>query len=414
MLDKVTGTAPSAYYSLLDPLPSDVVLGSGERPGDYRSYPVFSVPWLSGRSRIFVPAAAGWGLVQAILVCASLNHWRLFVLCSAVGVPGWVLIVTAGPGLATFVRHQRWPLAWERLAVFAAIGVGLGTSYGVRQLANVTLGPAYRAVIGDSVLRQLPKPSADLAVLEGVFQLGFFFCLGGGLGLRSYVYEEKRWLDAQRQRELESLRREKGEADLRVAVLQAQVEPHFLFNTLASVHSLIRQDPERAEATVEALVDHLRATMPKLRASIGLSYSTLADQLEVCESYLKVMQVRMGPRLTYVRDVPFNLLGHPFPPLMLISLVENAVKHGIEPRPGGGNISLSAVIEDRGMTPQLAVSVIDDGVGLRPGIGGGVGLENIRAHLAARFGDYGELHVRARPCGGVAATIRVPCVKGMP
>jgi sensor histidine kinase YesM len=134
----------------------------------------------------------------------------------------------------------------------------------------------------------------------------------------------------------------------------------------------------------------------------------------MCESYLKVMGVRMGARLAYVRDVPEQLLGHPFPPLMLISLVENAIKHGIEPIPGGGNISLCALVEDRGMTSQLAVSVIDDGVGLKPGLGGGVGLENIRAQLAARFGAYGELAIRARPAGGVTATIRVPHVEGQP
>jgi sensor histidine kinase YesM len=225
--------------------------------------------------------------------------------------------------------------------------------------------------------------------------------------LRTYIFEQKRWQAVQLEREMEALRRQKSEADLRFAVLQAQVEPHFLFNTLASVHSLIRQDPARAEATVEALVDHLRATMPKLRAGVGQQYSTLAEQLEVCESYL---QVRMGARLAYLRDVPERLLGHPFPPLMLISLVENAIKHGLEPNPAGGNISLCAAIEDRGTSSQLAVSVIDDGVGLRAGLGGGVGLANIRAQLAARFGGYGELVIRARSAGGVSATIRVPCV----
>jgi sensor histidine kinase YesM len=160
---------------------------------------------------------------------------------------------------------------------------------------------------------------------------------------------------------------------------------------------------------VEALVDHLRVTMPKLRAGIGQSCSTLAEQLDVCESYLKVMQVRMGARLSYARDVrDEGLLEHPFPPLLLISLVENAIKHGLEPKRAGGCISLCAAIEDRGIARQLAVSVIDDGVGLTPGIGGGVGLENIRAQLAARFGASGELLVRPRPAGGVSATIRVP------
>jgi sensor histidine kinase YesM len=122
----------------------------------------------------------------------------------------------------------------------------------------------------------------------------------------------------------------------------------------------------------------------------------------------------MGARFAYAVDVPDELRHHPFPPLMLISLVENAIKHGIEPSPAGGNISISAVAEDRGVTRQLAVSVIDDGVGLQPGVGGGVGLENIREQLAARYGAIGELSIRSRPAGGVAATIRVPCAEKAP
>src|SRR6185436_5202353 len=113
-----------------------------------------------------------------------------------------------------------------------------------------------------------------------------------------------RMVSAQRDREIEQLRQQKSEVDLKLAVLQAQVEPHFLFNTLASVHSLIRKDPGRAEATIEALVDHLRATLPKLRAGVGSPHSTLEAQLEVCRSYLQVMQVRMGDRLRYGIDVP--------------------------------------------------------------------------------------------------------------
>jgi sensor histidine kinase YesM len=216
------------------------------------------------------------------------------------------------------------------------------------------------------------------------------------------------WTDAQHARELERLRQEKNEADLRLTVLQAQVEPHFLFNTLASIHSLIRPDPNRAEATIEALVDHLRATMPKFRAEIGSTHSTLAQQIEVCSSYLAVMKVRMGNRLRYTVDVPETLLNHTFPPLMLISLVENAIKHGIEPNPSGGNIVMSAAVEVQGESQQLAVSVTDDGVGLRTGIGGGLGLNNIREQLAARFREQGTLIIRGRTVPGVIATIRVP------
>lgn len=417
MLEKTSHAADWQPYSLLDPLPPDVVLRSDGRLGDYRRYPVFSVPWLTRRSLLFIPGATTVALLEVAVIGGSLRNWALAALSAAVAVPVWVVIVCAGPALATLVRHRGWPMQWERPAVVVAIGSGIAIGY-CGQLtweafARAALLPHYRALVGDGFLR-LASPGPLLLWVELLWLFAVLFCVGGGPALGTYLFEQKRWRDVQREREIESLRRQKSEADLRVAVLQAQVEPHFLFNTLASVHSLIRQDPERAEATVEALVDHLRATMPKLRAGVGQSYSTLAEQLEVCESYIKVMQVRMGSRLAYARDVPFKLLGHPFPPLMLISLVENAIKHGIEPRPGGGSISLCAAVEDRGVTPQLVVSVIDDGAGLKPGVGGGVGLENIRAQLAARFGDHGELLVRARPAGGVVATIRVPCLEGTP
>lgn len=414
MLDQTRGAAP-ASYSLQDPLPSAVVHRPSERWLDYRQYPVFSLPWLKRRSAIFVPAAMGVGLLQALAVGAVVNDGSLTLLTAVVSMPIWALFVLAGPALATFVRHRGWPLAWERPAVVAAIASGIGLGFAGQLVADLfsrtILLPHVLAAVG---YPHPYKPTPLVIAIELVWLSVLLSCLGGVPALRSYFSEQQRWREALREQELESLRRQKGEADLRFAVLQAQVEPHFLFNTLASVHSLIRQDPARAEATVEALVDHLRATMPKLRAGIGQSYSTLAEQLEVCESYLKVMQVRMGTRLGYVRDVPAALLPHPFPPLMLISLVENAIKHGIEPKPTGGTISLCATVEDRGVASQLAVSVIDDGVGLKPGIGKGVGLENIRAQLAARFGAYGELYVRPRLAGGVTATVRVPCVAVMP
>jgi sensor histidine kinase YesM len=148
--------------------------------------------------------------------------------------------------------------------------------------------------------------------------------------------------------------------------------------------------------------------MPRFRADIGSTHSTLAQQIEVCSSYLAVMKVRIGHRLRYTMEVPENLRAHPFPPLMLISLVENAIKHGIEPSPSGGNIVMSASLEVHGGSQQLAVSVTDDGVGLRTGAGGGLGLNNIREQLAAMFGEQGALIIRGRTVGGVIATIRVP------
>ena len=172
--------------------------------------------------------------------------------------------------------------------------------------------------------------------------------------------------------------------------------------------SLIRQDPDRAEATLEALVDHLRVTLPKLRTDVGNAHSSLADQLEVCRSYLSVMKVRMGERFSFRIEVDAALQQHPFPPLLLISLVENAIKHGIERVTGVGQITVDAAVVSQGGAPQLSVNVIDTGAGLRTTAAMGTGLANIRDQLAARFGPQGSLTLRDRAAGGVIATLRVP------
>jgi sensor histidine kinase YesM len=188
-------------------------------------------------------------------------------------------------------------------------------------------------------------------------------------------------------------------------VLQAQVEPHFLFNTLASVRSLIPADPGRAQSTIDALVDYLRATIPRLRddaaqADSGIS-STLGQQLEICESYLRLMQVRMGDRLSYQIDVPAGERATSFPPLLLITLVENAVKHGIEPRPGPGRIVIRIVRQ----AGRLTVTVQDDGQGLRDGFGTGVGLGNVREQLLVRYGERARVTLSGAAGGGTVASI---------
>ncbi len=227
------------------------------------------------------------------------------------------------------------------------------------QLAALGMAPSKAPELGPLVKAfGLALNVAALVVVYGLF--------GGGTALRAYFSERRRW-DAHRHAEVvNELEGRVHEADLRLGVLQAQVEPHFLFNTLASVRALVRQDPAQAEATLDALVAFLRATIPKLRDDRGL-HSTLGQQLDICASYLALMQVRMGPRLSRTVVADDSLRALPFPPSLLITLVENAIKHGIEPRPGPGRIEVSAAIEGE----RLRVCVADDGAGLQPGIGEG-------------------------------------------
>ena len=228
-------------------------------------------------------------------------------------------------------------------------------------------------------------------VMQASVPAGLYFLFGGGVAIFSYARERRGWAELQRRREREGLELRAREADARLAILQAQVEPHFLFNALASLRSLVRTDPDRAEATIDALVAHLRATLPKFRAGIEETESTLGQQLEICRSYLEVMRVRMGTRLRYEINVPEALREQPFPPLMLLLLVENAIKHGIEPSRSGGHV----VVSLRQIRGAIAIDVRNSlpAAHAAPSSGHGIGLSAVRSRIEAFTGGRGGLEV---------------------
>lgn len=396
-------------YPLRQKLPAEVLVGGNAVWSRYRQYPVFGLRWLLGRSLLFcgviavVAAFIGMGtgvVAQDVGVAVKVAITEFIVFSS---------MATLGPALATAVRHRAWPLSRERKAVVIAVLIGMVLSFFIDRLGSSyieqLIKPGLEAA-GLSVNPPTPPPwvkaiglainVAALVVIYGLF--------GGGLALRAYFSEHRRWDEHHHVRELNALESRVHEADLRLGVLQAQVEPHFLFNTLASVRALVRQDPAQAEATLDALVDFLRATIPKLREDRGL-HATLGQQLALCSSYLALMQVRMGGRLTYDVRADEVLRAAPFPPSLLITLVENAIKHGIEPRPGPGRIEIDAVRDG----DTLRVQVRDDGAGLQPGLSTGVGLANVREQLAARYGARAAFVLSPAAEGrGVCAEIRVP------
>ena len=396
-------------YPLRQKLPAEVLVGGNAVWSRYRQYPVFGLRWLLGRSLLFcgviavVAAFIGMGtgvVAQDVGVAVKVAITEFIVFSS---------MATLGPALATAVRHRAWPLSRERKAVVIAVLIGMVLSFFIDRLGSSyieqLIKPGLEAA-GLSVNPPTPPPLvkaiglainvAALVVIYGLF--------GGGLALRAYFSEHRRWDEHHHVRELNALESRVHEADLRLGVLQAQVEPHFLFNTLASVRALVRQDPAQAEATLDALVDFLRATIPKLREDRGL-HATLGQQLDLCSSYLALMQVRMGGRLTYDMRADEALRAAPFPPSLLITLVENAIKHGIEPRPGPGRIEIDAVRDG----DTLRVQVRDDGAGLQPGLSTGVGLANVREQLAARYGARAAFVLSPAAEGrGVCAEIRVP------
>lgn len=194
---------------------------------------------------------------------------------------------------------------------------------------------------------------------------------------------------------------EKELAVARLSLLHAQVEPHFLYNTLASAQILARTDPPRAERMLGHLIDFLRNSLP----SADDALSNLGAEVERAKAYLEILKIRMGERLRVQVDVPLSLAATPLPPMMLQTLVENAIKHGLEPQPAGGTVWVLAR-EDGG---KVTLTVADDGRGFHADGGGtGIGLKNIRERLRLAYGDAASFSIVANFPNGVAATITVP------
>ena len=189
--------------------------------------------------------------------------------------------------------------------------------------------------------------------------------------------------------------------EAQMATLQAQVEPHFLFNTLALIGQLIETDPKEAARVHAHLIEYLRSSLPQMRSGGG---GTLGKQVELSRAYLAIMQARMKERLAVRFEVPDFLGSAPFPPMMLQTLIENSIKHGLEPKVAGGTITIRAHVE--GAT--LHVDVCDDGVGIDLHADDGVGLANIRERLALLYGKQAELVIELPPTGGACASIRLP------
>ena len=188
--------------------------------------------------------------------------------------------------------------------------------------------------------------------------------------------------------------------EARLRMLQAQIEPHFLFNTLANVRRLYQTAPADAATMLDNLIRYFAVALPQMRAS----NSTLGREAALAESYLNVQRIRMGRRLTFEIDVPEPLREAVLPPMMLPTLVENAIKHGVAPLPEGGHVRISAAVEGQA----LKVRVADSGRGFAQSSGGGTGLANLRARLAGLFGAAGQLSLAHNTPRGVIATVSVP------
>ena len=280
---------------------------------------------------------------------------------------GFLVLLIVHTGWSMFWPGQRPPRApMLGVVALAVVGGWLGGS----ALASLLLGIPWTGGRSAGV-------ALVVTLLAGLVGTGFFWA---------------------RHRAAE-MQRQAVEAQLKM--LQAQIEPHFLFNTLANLDALIQTDPKRARAMLGHFNDYLRATLAATRRE----RSTLAEEFALLRGYLEVQAMRMGERLRFRLDLPDALAQADLPPMLLQPLVENALKHGLEPKVEGGEVNVSAR-EEGG---QLVLEIADTGIGRANGATGGtgLGLANVRERLAAAY-DGARLDAGMNPAGGFTVRLSIP------
>jgi sensor histidine kinase YesM len=241
-----------------------------------------------------------------------------------------------------------------------------------------------------------------------IFQPRWLAAMGFSAGLISLIIamiffarERQARAEAQLARERERNERSERQATLaNLRALQAQVEPHFLFNTLANVSSLVDREPDLAKRMLESFNRFLRASLAATREE----RTTLGAEARLISSYLDVLQVRMDRRLRYRVAFPPELEGFELPSMLVQPVVENAIRHGLEPKVEGGEVVVTARREGA----HVAIEVRDTGVGFAAATRGGVGLSNLRERLRLLYGEAATLTVTDNPGGGAAVTVRIP------
>ena len=355
---------------------------SAPRAGPAWLQPVWTLLWCA-------VIAVGFTIVGFVLFASGEGAWRNW--------RGWLewygrnFIITACIG---FTIRALFDLGWRVFGVARVQAFGtlqrIAFFCGVPLLGTLLAWPVGMALAGYDIVgliaRQEPNNMAASILLALLISFLFylFFAMKNG-----QIAAERRATEA------------------RLKLLQGQIEPHFLFNTLANVASLMEHDTPRARLMLETFVDYLRASLGSLR----VAGHTLGDELTLVEAYLRIIQIRMDTRLAYRIDVQDALRAFALPALTLQPLVENAVQHGLEPKIEGGTVTVTARLENR----QLVLTVTDDGLGLataptRPQRGGGSGtaLANIRERLSEAHGSAAALTVTARTAGGVRAMLTLP------
>ena len=269
----------------------------------------------------------------------------------------------------------------------AVIAIPAGTAVGVF-LAALATGTDLPALFAEH-----PNQLVLTLVISLIFGTGFTY----------YFYSREAMAEAAaalREDALAHAAYEKQLAEANLRLLQAQIEPHFLFNTLSNILSLIRSEPQKAERMLEDLTDYLRVSLQRTRTD----QVTLGDELMLLRAYLGIQQVRMGARLSYSIDVPAELNKLRLPPLIIQPLAENAVRHGLEPRAQGGWITVKARLSGE----KLDIEIADTGAGMSEVAVPGIGLSNVRARLQALYADRAQFLMQPNQPHGLKIRLVIP------
>ena len=323
-------------------------------------------------------------LIAATLTLAYHGRWDVNLVYSlSIGIISW-LTIDLGRWRLSRGQTLPWPGGWRGMALVAA---GIMTGFALGSLIGSTYRQWAEPGAVSTLAHSLWMPLLITTIASMTMSLGFF--------VRGY----SRHLQMQ----AEQAQRQAAQAQL--TLLQAQLEPHMLFNTLANLRVLVGSDPQRAQAMLDHLIAYLRATLGGSRSTSH----ALREEFARLRDYLELMSIRMGPRLRYTLELPEELAETLVPPLLLQPLVENCIRHGLEPKLEGGSITVRARRIAAAAGAQIELTVADDGMGLGhapPGQGGGgFGTAQLRERLANRYGGAARFELAARPEGGTLARI---------
>ncbi|MDQ3188987.1 MAG: histidine kinase [Pseudomonadota bacterium] len=314
-----------------------------------------------------------WGFADRRDV-VRLFGWN-FVIAQSIGLTIHVLFEAGG----YFVGRERVEAFSTRARVLFFAGIPI-----VGCLIGYWIGLSLLGVDVGRIVQGAPRVVVAIVMVSIIFSTFWYRHLSGRTRLA------RAEADSARERaRVGELQRQATDAQLRS--LQAQIEPHFLFNTLANVVSLIDSAPDKARLMLERLIELLRASLAASRSE----RTTLGQETALIAAYLDILRIRMGNRLSYTINVPPLLMSAGVPPLSLQPLVENAIKHGLEPKLDGGHLNVTASAS----SDTLRLEVEDDGLGFSPRPNAGVGLSNLRERMSSLYGEQARLVIEELPSG---------------